>query len=77
MVVSRMMLYSDNPKVYTACECQRPEPWNNIIDATLHNLGVNKYRIHNEECIVFMIKKELYEPTNLSFYIKALFCQKK
>ena len=52
MNLFRMMAYSEDPGVYTACECRRPDSWENVLDASLYNFGVDKYRINGNECSV-------------------------
>lgn len=52
MHLLRMMAYSKDPSVYTACECQRPKSWQTVLDASLHNFGIDRYRIRGNECTV-------------------------
>lgn len=52
MHLFRMIAYSEDPGVYTACECGRPESWETIVDASLHRFGVDQYRIEGQECTV-------------------------
>ena len=61
MNLFRIMAYSDDPTLYTSCECARPDSWETILDATLHNFGVNHYSFKGNECTV-----------NLTLYMDCL-----
>ena len=52
MSLFRIMAYSEDPSLYTACECRRPAQWETVLDATLRNFGVNSYTFKGNECRV-------------------------
>ncbi|MBQ7989595.1 MAG: hypothetical protein IJ251_00940 [Oscillospiraceae bacterium] len=52
MHLFRMAAYSKDPSLFSSCECSRPASWDTVIDASLHNLGVDSYRIRGNDCTV-------------------------
>ena len=50
MHLFQMVAFSEDPGIYTACECKRPETWKPVIDANLYNFGVDHFTIKGQEC---------------------------
>ena len=52
MHLFRIVAHSDDPTIYTACRCSRPKNWDHVIDSSLFNFGVDRFRIRGQQCTV-------------------------
>lgn len=52
MNLFRIAAFSEDPEEFTSCNCRLPDKWDPVLDATLKNFGVNKYRIDGNDCLV-------------------------